>query len=147
MSEHLHEAGPVEFKITPKGEFAPYYTCIHCGVGSDMAFPSKPKEAGHEQHDSYVDGCIVCKALTLQVNTGDAGRAESMSAKKWDGELAAYREARRQGIQPAGTTMSAINKAKDASQKLGVAYNADSMPAAEKITKQTAKVMKETGVI
>jgi len=146
MSEHLHEAGPVEFKITPVGEFAPYYTCTECGLGSYEAFPDKPKEAGHEQHDSYVDGCIVCKALTLQVNTGDAGRAEHMSAKKWDGELNAYREARRQGIQPAGTTMKAINEAKEASQKLGSAFNAESMGDAKTITKHKAKVMKETGI-
>jgi hypothetical protein len=43
--------------------------------------------------------------------------------------------------------MKKINEAKEASQKLGVAFDAGAMPAAEKITKQTATVMKETGVI
>jgi len=147
MSEHQHEAGPINFRINSKGDYAPYYTCKECGLDSEEGFESEPKGETSHEHIDYVDGCFNCKLLTLQISKGDAGRAESMSAKKWDGELEAYRDARRQGIQPAGTTMSAINKAKEASQKLGTAYNADSMPAAERITKQTAKVMKETGAI
>jgi len=70
-----------------------------------------------------------------------------MSQKKWDAELAAYRNARDEGIQPAGTSMSAINQAKEASDKLGKAYNADVMPATNKITKQTASTFKEAGVV
>jgi hypothetical protein len=70
-----------------------------------------------------------------------------MSDKKWTAELDAYADARAQGIQPAGTTMKAVAEAKEASDKLGVAFNAESMPAATKITKQSAKVMKETGVV
>jgi hypothetical protein len=147
MSEHQHEAGPINFRINSKGDYAHYYTCKECGLDSEEGWESKSHKPSVHEHIDYVDGCFACKLLTLQVSKGDAGRAESMSAKKWDGELEAYRDARRQGIQPAGTTMSAINKAKEASQKLGTAYNADSMPAAERITKQTAKVMKETGAI
>ena len=97
-----------------------------------------------KNHESYVE-CL--KASNLQINTGDAGRSESMTAKKWDGELEAYRKARAEGIQPSGTTMKAINEAKAASDKLGTAYNGESMPAAKEITKRTAKVMKETGAI
>jgi hypothetical protein len=43
--------------------------------------------------------------------------------------------------------MKAVAEAKEASDKLGVAYNAESMPAAPKINKQSATVMKETGAI
>lgn len=98
-----------------------------------------------KDHETYAE-CL--QDAGLQINTGDAGRSNGvMSAKNWDGELAAYREARAQGIQPAGTTMKKINEARDASQKLGVAFDAGSMPDAKKITKRTAKVMKETGAI
>jgi len=98
-----------------------------------------------KDHESYAD-CL--QNAGLQINTGDAGRSNGvMPAKAWDAELAAYRDARAQGIQPAGTTMKKINEAKEASQKLGVAFDAGAMPAAEKITKRTAKVMKETGAI
>jgi hypothetical protein len=97
-----------------------------------------------KNHESYIE-CL--QAANLQVNTGDAGRGESMSAKKWDGELKAYRDARAEGIQPAGTTMKAVNEARAASDKLGAAYNADVMPAAHKITKQSASVLKHTGDI
>jgi len=70
-----------------------------------------------------------------------------MSQKKWDAELSAYRDARSEGIQPAGTSMKKINEAKEASEKLGVAFDAGAMPAADKITKQSAKAMKEAGAI
>ena len=70
-----------------------------------------------------------------------------MPQKKWDKELNAYSAARKQGIQPAGTTMKAINEAKAASDKLGAAYNADVMPSADKITKQSASVLKQVGDI
>ena len=79
-------------------------------------------------------------------STGDAGRAESMTKKKWDAELNAYSDARRQGIQPAGTTMKAVNEAKQASDNLGSAFNAETMGAANAVTKSKAKLMKETGV-
>ena len=97
-----------------------------------------------QNHASYAE-CL--QDAGLQINTGDAGRAGGMPAKKWDAELAAYRDARAQGIQPAGTSMKKINESLEASQKLGVAFDAGAMPAAEKITKRTAKVMKETGAI
>jgi len=98
-----------------------------------------------KDHASYAE-CL--QDAGLQINTGDAGRSNGvMPAKKWDAELAAYRDARAQGIQPAGTSMKKINEAKEASQKLGVAFDAGAMPDAKKITKRTAKVMKETGAI
>ena len=96
-------------------------------------------------HPEFVEGCFGCKISTLQLNTGDASRG--MSQKNWDAELDAYANARAQGIQPAGTTMKAINEAKAASDTLGTAYNAETMPAATKITKQVASVGKETGTI
>jgi len=70
-----------------------------------------------------------------------------MTDKKWNAELSAYRDARAQGVQPAGTTMKAVKDAMDASDKLGAAYNADVMPSVDKITKQSAEVLKHTGDI
>lgn len=43
---------------------------------------------------------------------------------KWDAELDAYRAARREGIQPNGTTMKAVNEAKRISDETGTAYGA-----------------------
>jgi hypothetical protein len=59
------------------------------------------------------------------MNPGDAGRADSMPQKKWDKELDAYKAARKQGIQPAGTTMKAVKEALDKSDKMGKAYDAN----------------------
>jgi len=97
-----------------------------------------------KNHETYIE-CL--QASNLQINTGDAGRAEGMSAKRWDGELKAYRDARAEGIQPAGTTMRQIVAAKKASDTLGAAYNADVMPTTDKITKSSAEGLKATGDI
>jgi hypothetical protein len=68
-----------------------------------------------------------------------------MPKRKWEGELEAYRDARRQGIQPAGTTMAKIVAAEKASENLGRAYNAEKDPNAAHIDKKTAKTINELG--
>ena len=73
-------------------------------------------------HPEYVEGCFGCKASTLDLNPGEANSRLGMSAKKWDKELALYRTARSQGIQPDGTSTAKIRKAIDISNKTGQAY-------------------------
>lgn len=75
-------------------------------------------------HPKYVEGCFGCKAATLEMNPGEANSHLDMSAKKWDKELALYRSARAQGIQPDGTSTAKIRKAIDISEKTGRAYGA-----------------------
>jgi hypothetical protein len=100
------------------------------------------------EHPEDVPGCFGCKLIGLQINTGDAGRSHApMSQKKWDAELQAYRDARSQGIQPAGTTAKAVKESLDASDKLGMAYNAETMPAAARITERAAETIKEVGAL
>jgi hypothetical protein len=98
-----------------------------------------------EYHPEPVDTCFGCKGLTLQMNSGDAKR--DISDKKWTAELKAYKDARAQGIQPAGTTMRHVQEAHKASEILGKAYNADTMPKTKDITPKAAAVMKEIGQI
>jgi len=98
-----------------------------------------------EHHPEPIDGCFGCKGLTLQMNSGDAKR--DISDKKWTSELKAYKDARAQGIQPAGTSMRHIQEAHKASEVLGKAYNADTMPKAKDINTKSAAVMKEIGQI
>ena len=98
-----------------------------------------------EHHPEPIEGCFGCKGLTLQMNSGDAKR--DIPDKKWNSELQAYRDARAQGIQPAGTTMRHVEEAHRASEVLGTAYNADTMPKTKDITPKTATVMKEIGQI
>jgi hypothetical protein len=80
----------------------------------------------HQQqtHPEYVEGCFGCKISTLQLGVGDANSSVSMSTTKWDAELKAYRSAREQGIQPAGTSMKQVQKAVEISNKTGKAYGA-----------------------
>jgi hypothetical protein len=98
-----------------------------------------------EHHPEPIDTCFGCKALSLEMNAGDAKR--DISEKKWTSELQAYRDARAQGIQPAGTTMRHVQEAHRASEVLGKAYDADTMPKSKDINHKTAAVMKEIGQI
>ena len=59
------------------------------------------------------------------MGTGDAGRADAMSDKKWNKELNAYADARKQGIQPAGTSLKQVQDAVDKSNKAGKAFDAN----------------------
>jgi hypothetical protein len=65
------------------------------------------------------------RASNLQLNAGDAKHTTKMPTKKWDAELNAYRSAREQGIQPAGTTMAKVRQAFEISEKTGKAFNAE----------------------
>jgi hypothetical protein len=98
-----------------------------------------------QKHPEYVEGCFGCKIGTLELGTGDASR--DIPDKKWNSELSAYRDARAQGIQPAGTTMRHIEEAHKASETLGKAYDADTMPKTKDINHKSAAVMKEIGQI
>jgi len=148
MSNCNHISKVLEWGFDEKYNTIPtLFGCSNCEATQPEPFITEDVFSDHYKHVNYTDGCFACKVRTLELNTGDAGRADSMSQKKWDAELSAYRDARSEGIQPAGTSMKKINEAKEASEKLGVAFDAGAMPAADKITKQSAKAMKEAGAI
>jgi hypothetical protein len=56
------------------------------------------------------------------------------------GELNAYRDARSQGIQPAGTSMKQIQEAHKASEVLNKPYDANTMPSTTKRILRTTKI-------
>jgi hypothetical protein len=63
------------------------------------------------------------------MNSGDAKEAVrngGQTQKDWDKELAAYKSARAQGIQPASTRWKDIRRAVDVSNKIGKPYDASS---------------------
>ena len=62
------------------------------------------------------------------MNAGDANSnmvASGWTEKKWDKELALYRSARAQGIQPNTTKTKDIRQALDVSDKTGYAFGSD----------------------
>ena len=120
------------------------YGCTKCNATSTEPFISEDFIPVDHTKCGGVWECFGCKAKGLQLNTGDAAR--DIPDKKWNSELQAYRDARAQGIQPAGTTRRHVEEAHKASATLGKAYNADSMPKAKDINKKSAEVMKELGV-
>jgi hypothetical protein len=65
------------------------------------------------------------RAVNLHI--GYAASAKGLdytTQKKWDNELALYRKAREQGIQPTSTKTKDIRRAIDISDKTGQAYGA-----------------------
>lgn len=143
---HIHAPKIVEWGLDNQANYvAKLYGCLDC----DETFTELPEVAVEDpthEHTSFVAGCFACKLPTLQLSTGDANSNKAMSNKKWNGELDAYSRARAQGIQPAGTRMGQIIEAEKASETLGKAYDAGTMPAAKTIDKATANVMKEVGL-
>ena len=125
-----------EWKVTLWG-------CVLCDETSPKPFLQE--EDISIDHTGCDDDCFGCKVKGLQLNTGDAGR--DIPDRKWTSELKAYKDARAQGIQPAGTTMRDVEAAHKASETLGKAYNAESMPKTKDINKKSAEVLKETGAI
>ena len=67
--------------------------------------------------------CMRAKRVGVSWARSAAG-LDRTREKKWDAELAAYRAARAEGIQPDGTTMDKITAAKRASDETGTAYGA-----------------------
>lgn len=123
------------------------YDCALCGALSPVPFKSDEQDINID-HVNCDDTCFGCKARSLQLNTGDANSQKSMSNKKWHGELDAYRAARAQGIQPAGTSMAHIKAAVDASNAMGQAYDADTAIApAQSINKKSVASLTEVGAI
>ena len=120
------------------------YGCTKCDTTSDKPLPSSDEISVDHSNCKY-DPCFGCKAKTLQLSTGDAAR--DIPDKKWNSELQSYRDARAEGIQPAGTTRQHVEAARTASETLGKAYDADSMPKTKDITKESVAVMKEIGQI
>lgn len=144
-SQHSsHISKVLEWGFTKDHNFkATLWGCVLCDATSETPF--RDEEEIEIDHIDCGEDCFGCKVRTLELNTGDANSQKNMSNKKFNKELDAYKEARKQGIQPGGTTMAKIEAAYQASEKLGKAYDGNSMISAEKITPQVAKVMKEVG--
>jgi hypothetical protein len=69
--------------------------------------------------------------------------AYSDAWRKTETDLAAYRSARANGIQPGGTTVEKVRAAENATRLMGTPYNAETMPPADMIvTKNAARLVK-----
>jgi hypothetical protein len=140
---HQHISKVLDWGFTPQHNFeATRWGCVLCDETSDKPFEYEEISIDHTQCD---EDCFGCKAKGLQLNPGDATR--DIPDKKWNAELKAYRDARAQGMQPAGTRMADIESAYTASETLGKAYNAETMPKAKDITKSSTEVLKEIGAV
>lgn len=62
------------------------------------------------------------RAANLAIAYAGIGGGDASSQKRWDKELAEYRSAREQGIQPKSTKTRDIRAAVEQSNKTGTAY-------------------------
>ena len=124
MSNCSHVAKVIDWKLDENFNYAPSkYGCTRCDEKFDEAPRSQFAES--HSHSEYVEGCFGCKIQTLQLHPGDAASAvvaNGWTQKKWDRELDLYASARKQGIQPDGTSTAKVQHALDMSEKTGVAY-------------------------
>lgn len=74
-------------------------------------------------HRSYGE-CLRAKGTRVAF-CNSAGGMDATKQKRWDKELDAYADAKRQGVQPEGTRLSQINEAMALSDAVGKAYRAD----------------------
>lgn len=89
-----------------------------------------------KNHSSYAE-CLQAANPTINA-TATSGLSSMWSKTKSD--LAAYETARRNGIQPEGTTVEKVRQAETASRHLGRPYDANTMPPASMIVnKNTAR--------
>jgi len=127
------------------------YGCTKCDATSPERWADWGVMKPNPDHTGMDDcPCFGCKAKGLQLSTGDAAGniiASGTTQKKWDKELQLYRDAKAQGVQPAGTSTKAIRAALTASETMNKPYDAGKMPATQHITKETVAVMKEVGAI
>jgi hypothetical protein len=145
MCEHISKV--LEWGFTEAHDFkATKYGCVNCDEISPVPFVSNDVFIDHSKCGGP-DVCFGCKAAGLQLSTGDAHHGKTMNNKKWDNELNAYREARAEGIQPAGTSMEKINEARRASDALGTAYDSNTMPNTNLIQNNTVTKLKEVGLV
>ena len=122
---HSHTAKILQWKLDDNFNYIPgSWGCTDCSE-TFTAPPSNGMERIEHSHVEYVPGCFACKIKTLQLATGDAKGdlvSNGWTNKKWDKELNLYRDARKQGIQPDGTSTAQIQKAMDVSDKTGHAF-------------------------
>lgn len=65
------------------------------------------------------------RAANLRVAYCGIGGGDATAQRRWDSELAAYRQARKEGMQPDGTTSRHVEKARRLSDEAGAAYGRD----------------------
>lgn len=89
-----------------------------------MSAPGENCSAGciTRDHDSF-GACMRAKNTRVAYCQSVIGH-DATRQKKWDNDLAAYRDARRQGVQPAGTGRDSVDRAMKISEQTGVAYQA-----------------------
>ena len=150
---HIGKVSKMEYRLEDGDvkEYVTEYGCTKCNAVSETIWEDWGQVKPNLDHIGTDDcPCFGCKAKGLQLATGDAAGniiASGTTQKKWDKELQLYRDAKAQGVQPAGTSTKAIRQALTASEVLNKPYDAGKMPAANRINKETASVMKEIGQI
>lgn len=76
-----------------------------------------------QDHATWGD-CLRAAGVRTYLASPSKG-LDGTAQKKWDRELDMYRAARRQGIQPDGTTAAKVTEALRASDAAGAAYGKD----------------------
>ena len=101
-----------------------------------------------KDHESWGECARASHLLVGWAASAGYRNMDLTAEKKWDKELELYKSARRQGIQPEGTTTDKVEKALKISEFTGKAYNAEVNPPSNFLTqKRVVKAAIEAGVL
>lgn len=76
-----------------------------------------------QDHENY-HACLRDAGVRTYLASPSKG-LDGTTQKRWDRELSDYRSARKQGVQPDGTTARAVSEAMRLSDAAGAAYGRD----------------------
>jgi hypothetical protein len=80
-----------------------------------------------QDHASYAE-CLRGKGVRVAY-TNSANGQDATRQKRWDAEIAGYRSAVSQGMDPNGTTTGAVRQAEQWSDRHGIAFTPDNVDA------------------
>lgn len=75
-----------------------------------------------KDHQTFGE-CV--RSAGIKVGYCGQGGLDASAEKKWQRELAEYKSARAQGVQPSGTKLADTRRAMEISEKTGVAWQSD----------------------
>lgn len=103
-----------------------------------MTCRSGCREGGHATWGECARAANLKVSAVMESEHTDAWR-------KTETDLAAYRTARANGIQPGGTTVEKVRQAENATRLLGKPYDADTMPPANMIVNKATAAVANAG--
>lgn len=95
-----------------------------------------------ERHPTYVDGCWQCRIASVQV--GGFPSPPSLTERRWDRDMAAYKALRKDGLQP--PAIDGATKLQDAGSQFEVEWGKTFDKQEQAKVKEGLKMAEDLGI-